>query len=108
MTEEVPKTAVSSRFSLGFKPLKPLGRLYWSRFFIAIMTGIVCAVLRQTDLPGVMLGIVFYLFSSVVAIYVLRITPEQVGGRTTLYTKGIATYIFVWITVWTISGSLMP
>lgn len=82
--------------------LKPLGKIYWTRFLVAIVAAITCAGFGQTGLSGIALGVSFYIISYILVRYVLNIEPEEVGGTRTLYSKGIGTYLFTWITLWTI------
>jgi len=92
----------SSRFKL-----KPLGKIYWTRFLSAIFAAIICSVSGQTDFIGVTIGISCYIISFAIIRFVLHISPEELGDKKTIYIKGIGTYFFTWVTVWTILYTLI-
>jgi hypothetical protein len=84
--------------------VKPSSRVYWSRFFIAVATGvgsvvalgeIVTAELASVVYPTV--AILVYALTIVFYRYVLRYGEVELKTKNKVVTLGIGTYIFVWL-----------
>lgn len=87
--------------------LSSLSKIYWSKLILAIISALLCSLLRLTGLLGVAFGIIIYISSYIITRYIFRIDPTEVGGTKTILTKGIGTYFFTWITTWTIIYTLL-
>ena len=89
-----------------FEDMKPKDRIYYFKLVLAIITGFVNSFLWLTDFQGVIMAVVVLILSYFTALYVLRIDPEEIGGKTKLLTTGIGTYLLVGILTWTILYNL--
>lgn len=73
--------------------------VYWSRFGLAILAGILCYLLRLRDTTGIIFAVFLYLVS-VIVIKNLRYGEEELSVGRKRLTLGIGTYIFTWAFVW--------
>jgi hypothetical protein len=87
--------------------LSSLSKIYWSKLILAIVSAILCSILGLTGLQGIAFGVVIYFSSYMLTRYVFKIDPSEVGGIRTIFTKGIGTYFFTWITTWTIISTIL-
>ncbi|MDQ1280086.1 MAG: hypothetical protein QG670_1348 [Thermoproteota archaeon] len=79
--------------------------IYWSRFFLGIIAGFICAVLR-VEVIGLLIGLGFYLSSFLLFNYVLKINLEEVG-KLKFYTTGLLEFLLAWITIWTLLNTYL-
>lgn len=79
--------------------------IYWSRFFLGIVAGVTCAVLR-VEVIGLLVGLVFYLLSYFLDHFVLKINSEEMG-KFKFYTTGLLEFLLAWITFWTLLNTYM-
>lgn len=84
--------------------MKPSSVVYWSRFFIAIATGIgSVAALRPVvgeelaTLVYVTIGVVVYGLTATVYRNLLGYGEAQLKGKNRYITLGIGTFIFAWL-----------
>lgn len=89
-----------------FEDIKPKDKLYYFRLVLAIVCAFVNSFLWLTDFQGLIMAVVVLVLSYFTALYILRIEPDEVGGKTKLFTTGIGTYILVGIVSWTILYNL--
>lgn len=89
--------------------MKPLSVIYWSRFGLGIIAGIICGVLGLVwnlgFLNGLSIGIVFYILTN----YVLRrryITKVE-KGASKVFSMGIGTYFLMWVITWVLLYSIL-
>jgi hypothetical protein len=75
--------------------------VYWSRFGLAIIAGLLCYILRLRDTTGIIFGIFLYMLS-VIVIKNLRYGEKELQDGRKIITLGIGTYIFTWAFVWTL------
>ena len=73
--------------------------VYWSRFGLGILAGILCYLLRLRDTTGIIFAVFLYLVS-VIVIKNLRYGEEELSVGRKRLTLGIGTYIFTWAFIW--------
>ncbi len=79
--------------------------------FFAVISSIVCGAYGTAfaGIRGVMFGFLVYVLSLYVIVYLLDISPEDLGGRTNLVKDGIFSYLLLWLLLWTlIYGFVAP
>ena len=93
--------------------MKPSSTVYWSRFFIAIATGIGSVVLLGGVATGEMASVVYpavaiLVYALTVAFYRygLRYGEAELKTKNRAITLGIGTYIFVWLASLTLAYTL--
>ena len=84
--------------------MKPSSVVYWSRFFIAIATGVgsVFALRGVVDvelatLAYTTVAILVYALTAAVYRYLLRYGEAELKGKSRYITLGIGTFIFAWL-----------
>jgi hypothetical protein len=70
----------------------------------AIISGISCAAGGQAfaGIRGLMFGLLVYGLSLFVVVYLLKIDPEELGGRQKLITNTLPSYLLLWVLLWTV------
>jgi len=80
--------------------------VYWGRVIAGAVLGILSFILR---IPGpftpISIALVVYLASYYVFRLILKITPDEVGGESQLYLKGIGGFFFCWLFTWVMLSS---
>ena len=94
--------------------MKPSSIIYWSRFFIAIATGVgsifvlgevVSGELATVVYPAV--AILVYALTVAVFRYVLRYGEAELKTKNRLITLGIGTFVFAWLTSLALAYTLL-
>jgi uncharacterized membrane protein HdeD (DUF308 family) len=94
--------------------VKPSSVVYWSRFLIAIATG-VASVFALKGMVGpeiitsayTVVAIGVYAVTAVVYRYVLHYNEAQLKGKNRYLTLGIGTFIFAWLMALTMTYTLL-
>jgi len=81
-------------------------KLYWLKMLLAIAAALVCSTFRIYRLPGIGLGVLIYLATYPLAVYVLRVDPSKSGGARKILLSGLITYLFVFTVLWSIIFTL--
>lgn len=84
---------------------------YYVKIFFAFISAIVCALGGQTfaGVRGLWLGLLIYVLSLFVIVYLLEINPEEIGGRQKLITKTLPSYLLLWVLLWSLLyGFVVP
>jgi len=84
--------------------LKPSSVVYWTRFLIAIATGVGSVLALNGIVSGEIatsayaaIAIVVYALTAVVFRYLLRYGEAELKGKNRYITLGIGTFIFAWM-----------
>jgi len=78
--------------------------VYWTRFGLATLSAILCAILKLSA-EGLAVGIVIYLISYLLARYAIK--PDVTLGRHEIYLLGLGTYFATWFTLWILIYTLL-
>ena len=80
------------------------GIVYWIRFFLGILSGLICAFLRL-GVEGLAVGPIIYLISVILTRYVIEPYITLEGSQ--IYVLGLGTYIVTWLTFWILTNTLL-
>lgn len=77
---------------------------YYVKIFFAFVSAIVCAFGGQAfaGVRGLWLGLLIYVLSLFVIVYLLEIDPEEIGGRQKLIVKTLPSYLLLWVLLWSL------
>ena len=92
---------------MGFK-IGPTGIVYWTRFALGIVAGVLCHLLKMKGSDGISLMVLIYLSSYFMVKYGWRYTEEELKGRNKSVLLGVGTYIFLWAATWIFLYTLYP
>jgi len=94
--------------------LKPSSVVYWSRFLIAIATGVVSVLAlgglgtgEMATLVYVALAIVVYGVTAYVYRYLLGYGEAELKGKNRYVTLGIGTFIITWLLALTLTYTIL-
>ncbi len=75
----------------------------------AIVSALICSLAGRAfaGLRGLVFGILVYILSLYVIVYLLEIDPEVLGGRSKLISNSLVSYILLWVLLWTIMYSFV-
>jgi hypothetical protein len=81
--------------------------VYWLKQVIAVLTGLICAIVPFNGAIGFSLFVIhMVLFSHIFAFNYLKVDDNVVGGSMPVWTEGaftaLAFFLLVWITLYTI------
>jgi hypothetical protein len=84
-----------------------LEAVYWLKQVIAVLTGLICAIVPFNGAIGFSLFVIhMVLFSHIFAFNYLKVDDNVVGGSMPVWTEGaftaLAFFLLVWITLYTI------
>ncbi|MFH1328177.1 MAG: hypothetical protein ABIH76_04965 [Candidatus Bathyarchaeota archaeon] len=86
---------------------RPVDKLWWFRFCLAMLTAILSAFLGligvigpSTAVRALLIAIVVYILSYYVARFVWRITPDQLPKRRDMLIAGLLPFFIVWLAFW--------
>ncbi|MGA2238774.1 MAG: hypothetical protein ABSG74_06150 [Candidatus Bathyarchaeia archaeon] len=84
--------------------MKPTSVVYWSRFFIAIATGVGSVIWLGQAVTGALASVIYpavailvYVLTVELYRYGLRYGEAQLKTKNRVITLGIGTYIFAWL-----------
>lgn len=84
--------------------IRPEDRIYYTRLIFAVVAASVCLGFKFSGqylgLPGFILGVVIVVLSYFVAVYLLGVDPESVGGHWRGLTKGLGTALLLFLIIW--------
>ncbi|MEM3736475.1 MAG: hypothetical protein QXJ75_00065 [Candidatus Bathyarchaeia archaeon] len=95
--------------------MKPVERLWWLRFSLAIIMGVISGVMSFTRIattstafiPAIM-AILVYTATYFAARYLLGITPDSLPKRSDIVIAGLAPYFICWFMVWVLTITILP
>lgn len=82
----------------------PNDQNYYVKVFFAVVAAVVCGLAGPifAGVRGLMFGLLLYVTSLFVIVYVLEIEPETLGGRQKLVTNALFSYLLLWVLLWTL------
>ncbi len=83
---------------------KPQDQQYYVKMFFAIISAVICALGGTVfaGIRGILFGLLMYVLTLYVLIYIMKIDIEGVGGRQKLVTNTLFSYILLWVLLWTL------
>jgi hypothetical protein len=83
---------------------KPTDQQTYVKIFFAIISAIVCGLYGPlfAGSRGLIFGLLTYVLSLFVVVYIMEIDPEEIGGRQKLITNSLPTYLLLWVVLWTL------
>ena len=90
------------------KHLKPTTIVYWFRFSLAILAGVLCYFLQIKGSMGLVLMATIYAISYGVVKGVFHFSEEELKGKYRRVILGLGTYIFIWALTWILLYTLKP
>ncbi len=89
----------------------PKEQSFYVKMLFAVISSIVCGLYGTAfaGVRGVMFGLLVYVLTLFIIVYLLDVEPESLGGRTNLIKDGLFSYLLLWILLWTlIYGFVAP
>ncbi len=88
---------------------RPQEQNFYVKMVFAVFSAVVCAAAGRTfaGLRGILFGILVYILTLYVIVYILEIDPKDLGGRTKLVTNSLFSYILLWVLLWSIMYSFI-
>ena len=83
---------------------RPQDQVFYVKMLFAIIAAIICAAGGQTfaGLRGLIFGVLMYVLTIFVIVYLLDVDPTVMGGRQRLVTNSLASYLLMWVVLWTL------
>jgi hypothetical protein len=83
---------------------RPQDQTFYVKIFFAVITAIISAAGGQTyaGLRGLLFGVLMYVLAIYVIVYLLDVDPKAMGGRQRLVTNSLASYLLMWVVLWTL------
>lgn len=88
-----------------FDRITPEDRVYYTRLIFGVVAASICLIFYPyfsgfNGIYGFLLGLMLVIFSYFIAIYLLRVDPEEVGGHVRGIIKGLGTGILLFLVIW--------
>ncbi len=82
----------------------PNDQQYYVKILFALLSGLICAAGGQAfaGIRGLMFGLLMYVLTLYIIVYLLEIDPEELGGRQKMVTNTLPSYLLLWVLLWTI------
>ncbi|MEM2901722.1 MAG: hypothetical protein QXO32_03195 [Candidatus Bathyarchaeia archaeon] len=88
--------------------VKPSSVVYWFRFILGILAGVVCFTLKMKGVQGFSTMVLVYVISYLIVKHGFRYGEKELKGKYKTVMIGIGTYIFTWAATWILLYSLSP
>ena len=75
---------------------------------MAILSALICFVLRLKGEVGILVALMTYLFSYFLFTYGFKYGEVELKGKQRALTLGSGTFVFVWAAVWILLSTLNP
>jgi hypothetical protein len=74
------------------------------KILFALLSGIICAAGGQAfaGIRGLMFGLLMYVLTLYIVVYLLEIDPEELGGRQKMITNSLPSFLLLWVLLWTV------
>ncbi|TFG07893.1 hypothetical protein EU522_00300 [Candidatus Thorarchaeota archaeon] len=82
----------------------PTDQQTYVKIFFAIISAVICGLYGPlfAGSRGLIFGVLTYVLSLFVVVYIMEIDPEEIGGRQKLITNSLPTYLLLWVVLWTL------
>ncbi|MFX1367025.1 MAG: hypothetical protein ACFFAY_00280 [Promethearchaeota archaeon] len=83
---------------------KPTEQQTYVKLFFSFISAIICGLYGPifAGSRGLIFGILIYILSLFVVVYIMEIDPAELGGRQKLITNSLPTYLLLWVVLWTL------
>jgi hypothetical protein len=77
---------------------------YYVKIFFACISAIICGVVGPAfaGTRGIVFGLLIYIISLYVLVYIMNMDPEALGGYQKLVTDSLPSYLLLWVLLWTL------
>ena len=82
----------------------PKNQQFFVKMLFAVFSAIICSVCGRAfaGIRGLMFGILIYILTLFIIVYLLEIDPETLGGRVNLIKDTLFSYLLLWVLLWTL------
>jgi hypothetical protein len=82
----------------------PNDQNYYVKISFAIISAIICGVGGSffAGIRGLMFGLLIYVTTLFVLVYLIEIDIKALGGRQKLITSALPSYLLLWVLIWTL------
>lgn len=82
----------------------PNDQQYYVKILFALLSGLICAAGGQAfaGIRGLTFGLLMYVLTLYIIVYLLKIDPEELGGRQKMVTNTLPSYLLLWVLLWTV------
>ncbi|MEM2142962.1 MAG: hypothetical protein QXS20_01100 [Candidatus Thorarchaeota archaeon] len=82
----------------------PQDQSFYVKMVFALLSGVLCALAGDAfrGIRGIVFGILIYIISLYAIVYLLEVDPSRIGGRQKLIVDSLASYLLLWVLVWTL------
>jgi len=82
----------------------PNDQNYYVKISFAIISAIICGVGGSffAGIRGLMFGLLIYVATLFVLVYLIEIDIKALGGRQKLITSALPSYLLLWVLIWTL------
>ncbi len=102
------KSATSPSGTSATGGVRPSSVVYWSRFGLAILSALICFILRLKGDAGIAVALIVYAASYLLVRYGLGYGEAALKGKQRAVMLGSGTFVFVWAAVWMLLFTLHP
>jgi amino acid permease len=83
---------------------KPQDQNFYVKIVFAMMSGVLCALGGEAfrGIRGLTFGLLVYVLTLYVVVYLLEVDPATLGGRQKLITGALPSYLLLWVLIWTL------
>ncbi len=83
---------------------KPTDQQYYVKMFFAIVTALVCSAGGRSfaGIRGIMFGLLMYVLTLYILVYIMGIDVVALGGRQKLVTNSLVSFLLLWVVLWTL------
>jgi hypothetical protein len=82
----------------------PKDQNYYVKITFALISAVICGAGGDffAGIRGLMVGLLFYILTLFILVYLLMLDPEKLGGRRQLVTDSLPSYLLLWVLLWTL------
>jgi len=82
----------------------PNDQNYYVKISFALISAIICGVGGSffAGIRGLMFGLLVYVVTLYVLVYLIEVDVSALGGRQKLITSALPSYLLLWVLVWTL------
>ncbi|MHA2060087.1 MAG: hypothetical protein ACW976_04835 [Candidatus Ranarchaeia archaeon] len=91
-----------NRFVGWFNSLSNNDKIYYLRIAVGVFTAVLNTFLGLVELTGVILAIFMLVVSHFIAMFILDIDPEDMGGQFKMFSIGIFSYLLIGLVSWVV------
>jgi hypothetical protein len=81
-------------------------KIFWLKAIFALIAAMTCSATLIIGKYGILVGLLIYLATYPVEVFVLKIKPSDAGGARRMILSGLITYLFIFSCAWGLIFSL--